>query len=167
MQQNKNFLTGQLQRIILNKQSQIDEIKQIQRNNSLIYKLKEQVNPPQRNNNFSLRNSMKNIESIIRVDTNKKIQSPVIVIQNRKHFVSSKNSRKSNQSVNQEHDPLITRVRKSIEFGQRIIINRPSRVSTILMDEEQEKEQSKIITQKDPVSFTDWVERIYGKEWFY
>lgn len=35
------------------------------------------------------------------------------------------------------------------------------------MDEELNKEESKVISSKDPVSFTDWVERIYGKEWFY
>lgn len=35
------------------------------------------------------------------------------------------------------------------------------------MDEEGIKEESKIIYSKDPVSFTDWVEKIYGKEWFY
>lgn len=35
------------------------------------------------------------------------------------------------------------------------------------MDEEMGKEESKLYFPRDPVSFTDWVERIYGKEWFY
>ncbi|CAD8108970.1 unnamed protein product [Paramecium sonneborni] len=167
VQSNRNLLSGQLHRIILNKQSQRDEIDQIQKKNSLKYKLREQIKLQKSNNHFNARNSMDGLESVFRVDTSKKIKSPVIVIPNRKIFVSSKNSRRSHQSASQEPGQSMPGVKKSIECGYRILVNRSSRIPTLQMDEELTKEQSKIIISKDPVSFTDWVERIYGKGWFY
>ncbi|CAD8188389.1 unnamed protein product [Paramecium pentaurelia] len=167
VQSNRTLLSGQLHRIILNKQTQRDEIDYVRRKNSLKQPLKEQINLQKSHNHFNARNSMDGLESVFRVETSKKIKSPIVVIPNRKLFVSSKNSRKSHQSASQEPGPLMPGVKKSLECGYRIVVNKSSRVPTIQMDEEVTKEESKIISSKDPVSFTDWVERIYGKEWFY
>lgn len=57
--------------------------------------MKESLIFQKTNNNFNSRNSIDSLEQAFRVDTSKKIKSPVVVIQNRKLFVSSRNSRKS------------------------------------------------------------------------
>lgn len=71
------------------------------------------------------------LESVFRVETSKKIKSPAIVIPNRKLFVSCKNSRKSHKSSSQEPVPLMPGVKKSLECGYRIVVNKSSRVPTI------------------------------------
>ncbi|CAD8199751.1 unnamed protein product [Paramecium pentaurelia] len=165
VQSNRNLL--QLHRIIMNKQSQKEEIDYVSRKNSLKYPIKEQINFQKSNNYFNARNSMDSLEQVFRVETNKKFKSPVVVLPNRKLFVSYKNSRRNYQSSSQEPGPSIPGVKKAHDQGYRIIVNRVSRVPTIQIDQELTKEGSKIMSSKDPISFTDWVERIYGKEWFY
>ncbi|CAD8184944.1 unnamed protein product [Paramecium octaurelia] len=166
VQSNRNLLSGQLHRIIMNKQSQREEIDYVRRKNSLKYPIKEQINFQKSNNYFNARNSMDNLEQVFRVETNKKFKSPVVALPNRKPFVSNKNRRKSHYSSSQEPGPSMPGVKKPHECGFRIVANRASRLPTIQLDEEVTKEESKIISSKDPVSFSDWVERIYGKEWF-
>ncbi|CAD8188258.1 unnamed protein product [Paramecium octaurelia] len=68
--------------------------------------------------------------------------------------------------VSKESIPLQQGKEKKIEFGNRVTINLLTRMSTIQIEEEAKQQSPKFNSNKDPETFTDWVENIYGKQWF-
>ncbi|CAD8103916.1 unnamed protein product [Paramecium sonneborni] len=159
IQSNRNMIfSSQISKVILNKQ-------QIKEDNLLIKRKTQQRYPlKEHSNQLKGRNSTDSIESISKYQTCNKIKSPNIMISNRKLFISS--SKKSLQSVSQESISQQQGKIKANEYGYRVIIHRTNRMSTVQIEDEVTEQSSKFNTYKDPETFTDWVEKIYGKQWF-
>ncbi|CAD8120681.1 unnamed protein product [Paramecium sonneborni] len=168
IQSNRNIiLSSQNSKVILSKQQIKEDNQLIKRKTSKGYPFKEQINLQKSKNHLNERNSMVSLESISKFQTCKKIMSPNIMISNRKLFISSRNSKKCQESVSQE--PILQQQGKikTNQYGYRVMINRTNRMSTMQIEEEVKQQSPQFNTYKDPETFTDWVEKIYGKQWFY
>ncbi|CAK65379.1 unnamed protein product (macronuclear) [Paramecium tetraurelia] len=166
IQSNRNMISSQISKVVLNKQQIKEHNELIKRKTSLRYPFKEEISLQKSSNHFNGRNSMDCLESISKFQTSKKIKSPNVIISNRKLFISSRNSKKNQESVSQEPVFFQQGKKKANDYGYRVVINRPNRMSTMQIEEVMTQQSPKLNTYKDPETFTDWVEKLYGKQWF-
>ncbi|CAD8079619.1 unnamed protein product [Paramecium primaurelia] len=166
IQSNRNMISSQISKVVLNKQQIKEHNDLIKRKTSQRYPFKEEINLQKSSNHFNGRNSIDCLESISKFQTSKKIKSPNVIISNRKLFISSRNSKKTQESVSQEPMFIQQSKNKVNEYGYRVVVNRTNRMSTMQIEEAVTQQSPKFNTYKDPETFTDWVEKIYGRQWF-
>ncbi|CAD8102795.1 unnamed protein product [Paramecium primaurelia] len=164
IQPHRNMISSQIS--IVKKQKTKEDFEVISRKTSLISPIKGQINLKNSSNYFHGKNSIDCQELNSKCLTINKLKSLNVLIKNRKFFISSRNSKQNQQSVSQESIPLQLGKKKTNEFGNRVIPNKINRMSTIQIEEEVKQQSQKTNLCKDPETFTDWVEKIYGKQWF-